>query len=182
MKHALVPLLLVIGAAIYASNSLFFQAASRETRPAPIHAAGFDALTEGEAVSIPLRFEQATCYALELAIPDSGPFFHEGFGRSTPVGSLSYRFSQGETTLAEGATAPPSAAALGLKANGTTTMSLLVFDLPFDGAGEDATLHVTVAEPFAFLEPFAGTIQLRIASNYSQRLSGCLDEPLLKAQ
>lgn len=131
----------------------------------------FDATREGETISIPLKHTYRTCYSLSIGVPDS-KLAHRGFDGD---GVLAYRFISNDRVLAEGVTARPKRRSL---TGEITYINLMVFDLPFPGAGKDLTLELTVKEPMDFLTQFKGDLTCRVRPNYSSKKGECYDKVL----
>jgi hypothetical protein len=92
-------------------------------------------------------------------------------------GLLAYRFISEKRVLAEGYTHAPSERNLTLS-HGITSISILVFDLPFTEAKDDLTLELKVLEPMKFLKPFAGKISCKINPDYIAEFNKCYNEDL----
>lgn len=133
----------------------------------------FDVTEKGETISIPLKHKFNTCYELNVAVPEKNVF------HNTPVGpgSLRYRFKSMGQVIAEGTTFPAERKNFTLY-RGVTLITILVFDLPFPGAGRDLSLDLTVETPMAFLNDYKGKIQCSIRPDYSADRGGCSDEGL----
>ncbi|MBI9078585.1 MAG: hypothetical protein JEY79_02445 [Pseudodesulfovibrio sp.] len=135
--------------------------------------APFDVTIKGETTFIPLKHKFNTCYELTVAVPDKN-IFHDGL---VGPGALRYRFISRGKTIAEGLTFPPARQHLTLY-RGVTLIAILVFDLPFPGAGNDLSLELTVETPMTFLNEYSGKINCSIRPNYSAKAGRCYDEEL----
>ncbi|CCH48501.1 protein of unknown function [Pseudodesulfovibrio piezophilus C1TLV30] len=133
----------------------------------------FDVTKKGETISIPLKHKFNTCYELNVAVPDKN-IFHDNI---VGPGALRYRFVSGGKILAKGFTFPAVRQHLTLY-RGVTLITILVFDLPTPGAGNDVSLELTVDTPMAFLNKYAGKIKCNIRPNYSAKAGGCYNEEL----
>lgn len=139
-----------------------------------IYSASFDVLTKGNSITIPInKYAYSTCYDLSLAVPedDLAHNWQKGNGR------LSYSFESGGEVLHEGTTNPPDGKHRRLY-NETSSVSLLVFDLPFPKADNDLVLNLIVLEPMTFLNKYSGDITVQINPDYSGKLNGCYNEEL----
>lgn len=166
-------LCLVLGS-MYLYNTNWFQSFFLYDRfYEDIYNAPFDVTKKGASISIPLKYKYRTCYRLAIAVPDKN-IFHE---RRAGYGLLAYKFISKNKVLAEGYTHVPTRRDLMLK-RGITSINILVFDLPFLGAGEDLTLHLEVREPFRDLEPYAGNINCKINPDYNADFGKCYNEDL----
>jgi len=133
----------------------------------------FDVTKNGKTISIPLKYKFNTCYELSVAVPDKN-LFHDGI---VGPGSLNYRFISRGKVIEKGITFPPARQHTSLY-QGVSLINILVFDLPFPGAGDDLTLELTVETPMTFLNEYSETIHCRIRTNYSAKIGGCFDEDL----
>jgi hypothetical protein len=138
-----------------------------------IFSAPFDVTRKGEVFSIPLKYKFRTCYSLALAVPDKNLYY------GTPVGpgTLRYRFVSKGQIIAEGLTFPPARRHFA-RYREVTLINILVFDLPFPGAGNDLSLELTVETPMTFLNEYSGKINCSIRPNYSAKAGRCYDEEL----
>ncbi|MBI9078600.1 MAG: hypothetical protein JEY79_02545 [Pseudodesulfovibrio sp.] len=174
MRYLLITFLCVVAGGVYFYNTNWFHASFMGDRfHRDIFSAPFDATKIGATIAIPIKYNYKTCYGLTIAVPDS-KLAHRGFDGD---GIWEYRFMSGNKTLAEGLTAQPSKRHRSLY-RGVSYVTLLVFDLPFPGAGSDLTLELTVKEPMEFLRPFAGQIDCRIRPDYSAKAGKCYNEAL----
>ena len=138
-----------------------------------IYNAPFDVTHKGNTLSIPLKYKYKTCYSLAIAVPDKD-IFHD---RTAGYGLLAYRFISEGKVLAEGYTHAPTRRNLMLK-RGITSINILVFDLPFPGAGSDLTLQLEVLEPFKYLEFHSGNIYCKINPDYNPDFDECYNKDL----
>jgi hypothetical protein len=126
---------------------------------------------KGETISISLKHKFYTCYELNVGVPDKY-IFHRGI---VGPGALRYRFISRGQIIKEGLTVPAELNHLTLY-RGVTLITILVFDLPFPGAGSDVSLELTVDTPMTFLNEYAGKIRCSIRPNYSADRGGCDEE------
>lgn len=134
----------------------------------------FDVTTEGETVTLPIHnYTFPTCYDLSIAVPGS-KFFHDGLVGN---GCLAYSFESNGRVIYEGITNQLSGRHRNLYKN-NSSISLLVFDLPFIGASHDLVLRLTVLEPMTFLNNYRGSITAQVNPDYSPKRSGCYNEEL----
>lgn len=173
MRKLLIVFLCMVAGGVYFYNTNWFQSFFMYGEYyQDIVDVPFDVTRTGATISIPLKHTYNTCYCLSIGVPDS-KLFHRGFDGS---GILAYRFISHNKILAKGSTAQPITR--GTLYRGVTYINLLVFDLPFPGAGNDLTLELTVQEPMEFLTRFKGALTCRIRPNYSAKVGGCYDEVL----
>lgn len=172
MKKLLIVFLCMILGGVYFYNTDWFQSFFMYRQYyQDIVNVPFDATRTGETINIPIKHTYRTCYSLSIGVPDS-KMFHRRFDGD---GILAYRFISKDKVLAEGITARPKRRTL---YRGATYINLMVFDLPFPGAGDDLTLVLTVKEPMEFLTQFKGDLTCRIRPNYSSKKGECYDEVL----
>lgn len=131
----------------------------------------FDVTKKGETISISLKHKFNTCYELNVGVLDKY-IFHRG---TVGPGALRYRFISRGQVIKEGLTFPAERNNLTLY-RGVTLITILVFDLPFPGAGSDVSLELTVDTPMTFLNEHAGKIKCSIRPNYSADRGGCDEE------
>lgn len=173
MKGLKVFLLCLVFGGVFFYNSNWFQSCFLYNRfYENIVDVPFDVTKQGETVSIPLKHKFNTCYELDVAVPDKN-VFHD---RIVGPGALRYRFISRGQVIEEGLTFPAEKNNVILY-QGVSLIMLLVFDLPFPGAGSDVSLELTVDSPMAFLNEYAGKIRCSIRPNYSADNGGC-DERL----
>ena len=175
MKYVKILFLLSIAFGVFFYNSNWFQASFfPETYYQDICLAPFDVTRKNETITIPLKYGYDTCYRLAVAVPDKNIFHDNIIG----PGDLMYRFVSKGQTLAKGHTRQPSKQHLMLN-NGTTSINILVFNLPFPGAGEDLELQLTVHEPFHFLNAYKGRTFCKINADYNPKFGKCYNEELM---
>lgn len=164
MKGSKIFLLCLLLAGVFLYNSNWFQSFFLYNRfYENIVDVPFDVTEKGETTTISLKHKFNTCYELNVGIPDKY-IFHRGI-----VGprALRYRFISRGKVIKEGLTFPAKQKNLTLY-RGITLISVLVFDLPFPGAGsDDVSLELTVDTPMTFLNEYAGKIKCSIRPNYS---------------
>jgi hypothetical protein len=138
-----------------------------------VYSVEYDTTKVGESVSIPLKYNFNTCYALEMAVHDKKLFY----SRASLNGMLRYRFMSKGLVVAEGLTQRPNNRYM-IFYRGMTSIIIMTFDLPFVDNGDELTLNLEVVEPMAFLEPFSGNIVCRVKPSYDAKLGKCHGEAL----
>lgn len=174
MKGLKIFLVCLVLGGVYFYNSNWFQSFFLYNRfYENIADVPFEVTNKGEMISIPIKHKFNTCYELSVVVPDKN-VFHD---RLVGPGTFKFRFISKGKTLDEGFTYPPAPQHFTLY-RGVTLIPILVFDLPFSGAGSDLSLELTVETPMTFLDGYAGRLKCSIRPNYSAEAGGCFDEEL----
>lgn len=175
MRYMKIVFLLVTVAGIYLYNSNWFQASFfTESYYRDICFMPFDVTEEGGKIVIPIKYKYKTCYRLAIGVPDKD-VFHDNLVGS---GDLTYRFVSKGHVLATGHTHRPDRRHLMLN-HGMTSINILVFHLPFPGAGDDLELQLSVHEPFKFLDAYKGQTFCKISPDYNPKFNECYNGGLM---
>ncbi len=170
-------LFLLLAGGIYFYNTNWFQSTSKDDFYDDICHVPFDVTKKGEKIAIPLKYKYNTCYSIAISVPDKNVFHNHIVG----PGVLNYRFISNGRVLAEGCTPDHNKYRISFYQD-ISSIHILVFNLPFPGAGDDLTLELDVLEPMAFLNPYIGNIYCRIKPAYSTKFSLCYDKGLMIPQ
>ncbi|WP_449242039.1 hypothetical protein [Desulfovibrio sp.] len=178
MRHTMaIIFLLALAGGIYFYNTIWFQATFKDDFINEISYEPFDVTKKGAVLSLPIKYRYNTCYKLAIAVPDKNVFHHHIVG----PGILKYRFVSNGRVIAEGRTFEAQKQNL-MYSLGITSINILVFNLPFPGAGGDLTLELEVLEPMTFLEPYAGNTYCKINPDYDPKFCKCYNEDLMIPQ
>jgi len=177
MKYIAAFLIIILAGGIYIYNTTRFQALFKDDFYDDICYMPFDVTKKDEKISIPLKYKYKTCYRLCIAVPDK----NIAVKRISGPGVLNYRFVSNGRVLADGRTFEPNRRSLSFYL-GISTIHILVFNLPFPGAGDDLTLELEVLEPMTFLEPYAGKIYCKINPDYNPKFCECYNKKLMIPQ
>ena len=177
MKYIAAFLIIILAGVIYIYNTTRFQALFKDDFYDDICYMPFDVTKKGEKITIPLKYKYKTCYSIAIAVGDRN-IFHK---RIVGHGILNYRFTSKGHALAEGRTFEAQKHNL-MYYLGITSINILVFNLPFPGAGDDLTLELEVLEPMTFLEPYAGNTYCKINPDYDPMFCECYNKKLMIPQ
>ncbi|QGY39536.1 hypothetical protein GM415_05180 [Pseudodesulfovibrio cashew] len=175
MKYLKITAVLLIVVGIYFFKSDWFQASFfpesyyKNTCFVP-----FDVTKEGNTITIPLKYTHSTCYSLAISVTDKD-IFHDNI---VGPGTLKYHFISKGQIIATGNTYMPNRRHLRL-INGVTSINILVFNLPYRGAGKDLKLQLTVHEPFNFLSAYKEKTFCEISPDYNPKVGKCYNDTLM---
>lgn len=173
MRYLLVILLSLLLCFAYISGTIRFKSIFHDDFYSYIVNTPFDVTRKNETLSININNKYGVCHDLGIDIPGNKFGAYPKYG----PGKLKYRFISKDKVLAEGVIDVLTTHSLG-GMNNSTTILLMVFDLPFKGNINDLVLELTVIEPFSFLEEYKGQTSIVINPNYSDKFDKCYNEEL----
>jgi len=164
MKYLVVVGALLIGAFVIFNSNKFQAYFLTEQFYKKIYEGPFDVTKKGESTVIPIKYKYKTNYALAISLPDR--FALDSLQREK--GEVRYQFISKNQILKKGITIPPIWENSSYS-NDTSFVDILMFDLPFPGAGDDLTLELEVVTPMTFLEAYSGSITCFINPHYDPK-------------
>ncbi|MBI9078787.1 MAG: hypothetical protein JEY79_03490 [Pseudodesulfovibrio sp.] len=162
MKYLTLIGILLVGAFVLFNSNWFQAFFLYEHFYEKIYCAPFDVTKKGESIIIPIQFKYNTSYGLALSVPDR--YALDSLKKDN--GQIKYRFISKGHVLKEGMTIPPIRENTTFT-NNTSSVDILIFDLPLPGAEKDLTLELVVLSPMTFFNDYSGLITCFINPYYN---------------